>query len=137
MPGPGIAQGESVSAGVEAGDLDPYQLTDDGIDGALPRERSAERGERLEHAGIPGIGARARRGAGLALRLLAQMPDLVVDLVESERVNSRHDRLLLRLEIAAPSPAAQRRHGLRDRRRSISTIVGALPHGGVLHRARE
>ena len=26
MPGPGIAQGESVSAGVEAGDLDPHQL---------------------------------------------------------------------------------------------------------------
>ena len=32
MPGPGIAQGESISAGVQPGDLDPHQLAEDGIE---------------------------------------------------------------------------------------------------------
>src|SRR5207247_2514122 len=35
MLGPGIAHGESVAAGVEAGDLQPHQFAEHGIDGAL------------------------------------------------------------------------------------------------------
>jgi hypothetical protein len=93
MPGPGIAQGESVSAGVEAGDLDAHQLADDGIDRPLASESGTEGGERLEHGGIPGVGAGACRGAGLPLGFLAEMSDLVVDFVVRERVDSRHRNL--------------------------------------------
>src|SRR5262245_51432660 len=105
MPGPGIAHGESVSAGVETGDLDAHQLADDRIDRALARERGPEGGDRLEHPGVLCIGARARRRAGLPLGLRAQVLDLVIDLVELERVDSRHGVLLLGARIRG-SPAA-------------------------------
>ena len=64
MPGPGIAQGESVAAGVEAGDLHPHQLAEHRVDGALARERGAECGERLEDAGFLAY-----------VRVLAEVPD--------------------------------------------------------------
>src|SRR5262249_40408908 len=75
---------------VEAGDLEAHQLADDGIDRPLASESGTEGGERLEHDGIPGIRAGACRGTGLALGLLAEMPDLVVDFMELERIDSRH-----------------------------------------------
>src|SRR2546422_185039 len=92
MPGPGIAHGESVAAGVEAGDLDPDQLAQHRVEGALAGQRAAERGERLEHDGILRVGPRPYRGAGLALGVLAEMPDLFVDLVDTERLDPRHRR---------------------------------------------
>src|SRR5207245_1882224 len=91
MPSPGIAQGESVAAAVEAGDLDPDQLAQHRVDRALARERAAEGGERLEHGRALRVGARARRGARLALRVLAQVPDLLVDLVDTERLDAVQD----------------------------------------------
>src|SRR5919108_4518439 len=41
--GPGIAHGHSVSAPIDAGDLEPDELAKDGVDLALARERRAER----------------------------------------------------------------------------------------------
>src|SRR6185295_9234416 len=64
MPGPGIAQGESVSAGVQPRDLDPHQLAEHGIQRALSHQGAAEGGERLEHGGIPRVGPRPRRDGG-------------------------------------------------------------------------
>src|SRR5882672_9170268 len=94
MPGPGIAQGESIAAGVETGDLQPHQFTYDRVDRAFAREGGAEGGERLEHAGVLPVGPCACRGAGLALGLFTEVPDLFVDLVDSQRLDPRHDRLL-------------------------------------------
>src|SRR5262249_12646448 len=59
MPGPGIAQGESVATGVEAGDLDANQLAQHRIERALAHERGTEGAERLEHGGVARVGARA------------------------------------------------------------------------------
>src|SRR5882762_2642090 len=95
MPGPGIAQGESVAAAVEAGDLFSEQFGQHRVDRALARERAAEGGEGLEHGRALRVGARARRGARLALRVLAQVPDLLVDLADTERLDPRHRRLLV------------------------------------------
>src|SRR5260370_1194169 len=95
MPGPGITQGESVATVVESGDLQPHQLAEHGVDRALAGERRAEGGERLEHARVLRVGPRARRGAGLALGLLAEVPDLVVNLVDAQRLDPRHRRLLV------------------------------------------
>src|ERR1700693_6545463 len=97
MPGPGIAQGESVSAGVEPRYLNPHQLAEHRIDRALAPERGAECAERLEDGRILRVGSRTRRGAGLALGLLAGMPDLVVDLMDFQRLDSPHPRPLLGL----------------------------------------
>src|SRR5437870_3730487 len=87
---PRIAYGESVAAGVEGGDLQPHQLAERGVDGTLAREGGTEGGERLHHAGVSRVRARARRGPGLALGLLAEVSDLVVDLVDSQRLEPRH-----------------------------------------------
>src|SRR5207249_10263982 len=90
MPGPGIAHGESVAAGVEGGDLQPHELAKRRVDRALVHEGGAEGGERLHHDGIPRVDARARRSAGLALGLLTQVPDLAVDLVDAQRLDPCH-----------------------------------------------
>src|SRR2546426_5163343 len=111
MPGPGIAHGESVAATVERGDLQPHQLPEHRVDGALTREGGTEGGERLEHGRVPRVGSRARRTAGLALGLLAEMPELVGDLVNAQRLDPRHRRLLS--------------HG----RSMISTQFGFFPMG--------
>src|SRR5262245_29431557 len=95
MPGPGIADAQSVVAGVEGGDLQPHQFSQHRIDGALAGEGPTERGDRLEHRGALRVRAGARRGPGLALGLLAEVPDLVVDLANSERLDSRHRVLLV------------------------------------------
>src|SRR6266436_108464 len=94
MPGPGIAKSQSIAAGVETGDLQPHQFAYDRIDRALAREGGAEGGECLEDAGVLRVCPRARRGAGLALGFFTEMPNLVVDLVDSKRLDPRHDRLL-------------------------------------------
>src|SRR5207237_6085278 len=71
---------------------------------ALAGEGGPERGERLGHAGILGVGADARRGPGLALGLLAQVPDLVVDFVDSQRLDSRHAQLPSPISRGATAP---------------------------------
>ena len=86
---------------IERRDLQPDQLAERGIDGALAGQRGAKRGERLEHGGVLRVGADARRGYGLALGLLAEVPDLVVNLMNAQWLDSRHQTLL--------TPAARRR----------------------------
>ena len=94
MPGPGIAQGESVATGVQSRDLDPHELAQRRIDRALFRERATKRREGLEHARILPVGSGAHRGPRLALGVLAQVPDVFVDLVDPERFDPRHEYLL-------------------------------------------
>src|SRR5439155_25828591 len=93
MPGPGIAKSESVTTGVQPGDLDPHQLAEHGIDRALAREGATEGGERLEHGRVLRVGAGTRRGPRLALGVLAHVPDLFVDFMDSERLDPRHEFL--------------------------------------------
>src|SRR5262249_59841729 len=90
MPGPGIAYGQSVAAGVEAGDLDPDELAQHRIDRAFARERAPVGGERFEHDRILRVGPRARGRSGLLLRILAEVADLRVDLVDAQRLDPRH-----------------------------------------------
>src|SRR2546429_174498 len=131
MPGPGIAQGESVAAAVEAGDLDPDQLAQHRVDRALARERAAEGGERLEHGRALGVGARARRGARLALGVLAQVPDLLVDLVDTERLDPRHRRLLvLDGHSGMKAQSAGDAGGDRDLHEQLGRIQRGHGHGG-------
>ena len=96
MPGPGIAQGESVATGVQSRDLDPHELAQRRIDRALFRERATKRREGLENAGILPVGPGAHRGPRLALGVLAQVSDVFVDLVDPERFDPRHEYLLSR-----------------------------------------
>src|SRR5438128_2105107 len=96
MPGPGIARLQSVTTHVEPGDLQPHELAQHGIERALLGERRAEGGERLEDGRVPGVGASAGRRPDLALGLLAQRAQVGVDLVDRERLDSRHDSVTLR-----------------------------------------
>src|SRR6267378_2290021 len=131
MPGPGIAQGESVAAPVEAGDLDPDQLAQHRVDRALARQRGAEGGERLEHGRALRVGARARRGARLALRVLAQVPDLLVDLLDTERLDPRHRRLLfLDGSSGMEAQSAGNARGDRDLHEQLRRIQRGHGHGG-------
>src|SRR5438309_5520104 len=118
MPGPGIAQGESVAAGVEAGDLQPHELAEHGIDGTLAGQGGAKGREGLEHAGVASVRARGRRGTGLVLGLFAEMPDVVVHFVDCQRLHPRHRRLLIDCSwsVHLPPGPMMRQH---DRQRQV------------------
>ena len=94
MPGPGIADRLSVATVVEGSDLEADQLAQHWVDRAFPGERAAEGIQRLHDDRILPIGPRARRGARLALGLLAEMADLVVEFVDAERLDPWHRVLL-------------------------------------------
>ena len=82
MPGPGIAQGESVATGVEARNLDPHQLPQHRIDRALAAP--APRGGRRAPWNTARFRAYVRVLAELPVWRSASsqgVPDLVVDLV--------------------------------------------------------
>src|SRR5688572_8423198 len=95
MPGPGIADLQSVATGVEGGDLQAHELAEHRVERALLGERGAEPGEGLERRRVLAIGAWAGRGAGLALGVLADVAELRVDdLVRRERLDPGHGDLL-------------------------------------------
>src|SRR5262249_42080729 len=94
MPGPGIADRQSVAARVAGGDLEADQLDQRGIQHALLAQRLAKGREGFDDGRMVGESPRAGRAPGVALTLLANRANLRIELVHVKRSQMCHGSLL-------------------------------------------